>query len=194
MAEGSTYLPTKKNIVQAERKTCKMQDSIFKNEPPAGFLDKIVQAVKYMSCAYMSVLLIAMGCILAVSIILRFFFDQPVAWSNTITRYAYIHIVLIGAAVSYMEGSHAQIEVFYERASDKMKILFDLVHYAVMLFLCLVLTIMGAKHVITMWHVHSPVLVNFPLGVVYLAVPLCAIIMMIFIVQQFARLKDRRKG
>lgn len=171
-----------------------MQDSTLKNEQPAGLPEKIVQATKYISCAYISVLLIAMGCILAASIILRFFFDQPIAWSNTITRYAYIHIVLIGAAISYIEGSHAQIEVFYERASDTMKIVFDLIHYAVMLFLCLVLTIMGAKHVITMWHVHSPILVNFPVGVVYLAVPLSAIIMMIFILKQLARLKDRRKG
>ena len=171
-----------------------MLDSTYKNEPPAGVLDKIVWVTKYISCFYISVLLIAMGCILAASIGLRFFFDQPIAWSNTITRYAYIHIVLIGAAISYMEGSHAQIEVFYERASDKMRTVFDLLHYAVMLFLCLVLTIIGAKHVINMWHVHSPILVNFPLGAVYLAIPLCAIIMMIFIFQQLRRLQDRRKG
>ena len=171
-----------------------MKDSTLKNEPPDGLPEKIVRATKRISCVYMSVLLIVMGCILAASIILRFFFDQPIAWSNTITRYAYIHIVLIGAAVSYMEGSHAQIEVVYERASDKMKLIFDLVHYAVMLFLCGVLTIMGAKHVVTMWHVNSPILVNFPLGIVYLAVPLCAIIMMIYILQQLTRLKDRKKG
>ncbi|MFT5731097.1 MAG: TRAP-type C4-dicarboxylate transport system permease small subunit, partial [Desulforhopalus sp.] len=123
-----------------------MEDSTLKSEPPDGFPEKIVRVTKYVSCIYMSALLIAMGGILAANIILRFFFDQPITWSNTITRYAYIHIVLIGAAVSYMEGSHAQIEVVYERASDKMKMVFDLVHYAAVLFLCGVLTIMGAKH------------------------------------------------
>ena len=171
-----------------------MEDSTLKNEPPDGFPEKIVRATKYISCVYISVLLIAMGVILAASIILRFFFDQPIAWSNTITRYAYIHIVLIGAAVSYIEGSHAQIEVVYERASNKMKMVFDLIHYAAVLFLCGVLAIMGAKHVVTMWHVHSPILVNFPLGIVYLAVPTCGVIMMIYILQQLTRLKDRKKG
>lgn len=171
-----------------------MQDSSLKSDPPEGLPEKIVKATKYISHAYMSVLFIGMGGILAVSIVLRFFFDQPVAWSNTVTRYAYIHIVLIGAAVSYMEGSHAQIEVFYERASDRMKLVFDLIHYSVMLFLCLVLTVVGIQHVINMWNVHSPILVHFPLGVVYLAVPLSAIIMMIFILKQLIRLKDRRKG
>ncbi|MCP3887739.1 MAG: TRAP transporter small permease [Desulfobulbaceae bacterium] len=169
-----------------------MEDNSFAKELPDGFPEKVVRVTKSISCFYISVLLIGMGLILAASIILRFFFDQPIAWSNTITRYAYIHIVLLGAAVSYIEGSHAQIEVFYERASDRLKLVFDLVHYSAMLFLCLVLTVMGAKHVVSMWHVHSPILVHFPIGVVYLAVPLCAVIMMIFIFQQLIRLKDRK--
>jgi TRAP-type C4-dicarboxylate transport system permease small subunit len=171
-----------------------MDDIELKKERPAGFLDQIVRVIKIVTCAYMSVLLIGMALILGVSIILRFFFDQPVAWSNTITRYAYIHIVLLGAAVSYTEGTHARIDVIYERVSEKMKIVFDLVHYAVMLFLCLVLTIMGAKHVVTMWQVHSPILVGFPVGVVYLAVPMCAVVMMIYIFQQLAGIKDRKEG
>ena len=169
-----------------------MEDNLFEREVPDGLPEKIVRVTKFITSTYMSVLLIGMGLILAASIILRFFFDQPVAWSNTVTRYAYIHIVLLGAAVSYIEGSHAQIGVFYERASDRLKLVFDLVHYSAMLFLCLVLTVMGGKHVVTMWHVNSPILVHFPIGVVYLAVPLCAVIMMIFIFQQLIRLKYRK--
>ena len=171
-----------------------MEDTEFKKEQQAGLPEKIVRATRFISCAYISALLVAMGVILAASIILRFFFDQPIAWSNTITRYAYIHIVLLGAAISYMEGSHAQIGVVYERVSRRTRLVFDLVHYATMLFLCLVLTIMGGKHVVTMWPVHSPILMDFPLGAVYLAVPLCAVIMIIFILQQLIRLKDRKKG
>lgn len=167
-----------------------MENTELKKEQATGLPEKIVRATRFISCTYISALLVAMGVILAASIILRFFFDQPVAWSNTITRYAYIHIVLLGAAVSYMEGSHAQIDVVYERVSERMKLVFDLVHYSVMLFLCLVLTIMGGKHVVAMWHVHSPILVDFSLGVVYLAVPFCAVIMIIYIFQQFIRLKD----
>lgn len=153
-----------------------------------------VLVMKTVTCTYMSVLMIGMGLVLGASIILRFFFDQPVAWSNTITRYAYIHIVLLGAAVSYIEGSHAQIDVIYHRVPRKMKIVFDLVHYGVMLFLCSVLTVMGVKHVANMWHVNSPILVGFPLGVVYLAVPCCAVVMMIYIIQRIAGLKDRKEG
>ncbi len=171
-----------------------MEENDVHNTQPAGMLDKAVRVTKIITCTYMTVLLIVMALILGVSILLRFFFDQPVAWSNTITRYAYIHIVLLGAAISYLEGSHAQIDVIYHRVPQKMKIVFDLVHYGVMLFLCLVLTVMGGKHVLTMWHVHSPVLAGFPLGAVYLAVPLCAVVMMMYIFQQLAGITCRKEG
>lgn len=171
-----------------------MEDIELKTHTTAGVLARTVGVVRAVTCTYMSVLLIGMGLVLGVSIILRFFFDQPVAWSNTITRYAYIHIVLLGAAVSYIEGSHAQIDVLYQWVPRKVKICFDLIHYGVMLFLCSVLVVMGAKHVVGMWHVHSPILVGFPLGVVYLAVPLCAVVMMIYIFQLLAGLKGRKEG
>ncbi len=171
-----------------------MEDYESKNISASEVLVKVVRVTKAITSTYMSVLFIGMGLILAVSIILRFFFDQPVAWSNTITRYAYIHIVLLGAAISYIEGSHAQIDVLYQRVSPKMKCVFDLIHYGVMLFLCLVLTVMGVKHVAGTWHVHSPVLTGFPLGVVYLAVPMCAVVMMLYIFQRIAELKDRKEA
>lgn len=170
-----------------------MEDIELKNKQPAGILSLTTRTTKKITCAYMSVLLVGMALVLGVNIFLRFFLDQPIAWSNTITRYAYIHIVLLGAAVSYMEGGHAQIEVFYQRVSPRIQIVFDLLHYGAMLFLCLVLTVMGAKHVVSMWHVHSPILAGFPLGVVYLAVPLCAVVMIIFIFQQLAGIMDRKE-
>lgn len=170
-----------------------MEDIELKNKQPAGILNLINGNIKKLTCAYMSVLLVGMALVLGVNIFLRFFLDQPISWSNTITRYAYIHIVLLGAAVSYMEGGHAQIEVIYQRVPQKLQIIFDLLHYGVMLFLCLVLTVMGAKHVVSMWNVHSPILAGFPLGVVYLAVPLCAVVMIMYILQQLAGIMDRKE-
>ncbi|WP_419175836.1 TRAP transporter small permease [Desulfosediminicola sp.] len=171
-----------------------MEDIEVKPHTTAGVMAQTVRVTKVVTCTYISVLLVGMGLVLGASIILRFFFDQPVAWSNTITRYAYIHIVLLGAAVSYMEGSHAQIDVIYQRVPRKMQLGFDLVHNGVMLFLCSVLTVMGAKHVVNMWQVHSPIITGFPVGVVYLAVPLCAVVMVIFIFQRLVDLKDRKEG
>lgn len=155
---------------------------------------QIVHIVKTITSAYMTVLFIGMGLVLAASIVLRFFFDQPIVWANTVTRYAYIHIVLLGTAISYIEGSHAQIDVLFQRAPEKIKLAFNLIHYSTMLFLCGVLTIVGGQHVVNMWNVHSPILADFPVGAVYLAVPVSAVIMILYISWQIISLKASKEG
>ena len=68
----------------------------------------------------------AMGLVLAANISLRFLFEYPISWSNVISRYAYIYIVLLGTAISYIEGSHARIDFIYEAAPPKLRVFFDL--------------------------------------------------------------------
>jgi len=57
----------------------------------------------------MVILLIGLTLLLGASISMRYFIGQPISWANAISRYAYIHIVLIGNAVSYMLEGHATI-------------------------------------------------------------------------------------
>ena len=124
----------------------------------------------------------AMGLILGVNIIMRFLFNNPIAWSNVVTRYAYIYIVLLGTAISYIEGSHAQIDFVHAAASKKVQGVFDLMHYLSMIFLCGILIIFGTKHVITMWPVHSPVVKGLSIGVLYLSVPISAAVILFFLI------------
>ncbi len=155
-------------------------------------LERSVQMVRKITSAYIMLLLIGMGIMLGMNIILRYFFSHSLPWANLLGRYAYIHIVLFGTAISYIEGNHAQIEVLYERVSGKTRILFDIIHYAVMLVLCLVLTVVGFQHVLSTWAEHPPILASVPMGAVYLAVPLFALVTMLYLLQLIVALKDRR--
>jgi TRAP-type C4-dicarboxylate transport system permease small subunit len=141
--------------------------------------------------AVLFTIMLGMGLVLGANIVLRYLFESPIAWSNVITRYAYIYIVLLGTAVSYIEGSHAQIDFIYEAARPRTRAVFDLLHYLAMLFLCVLLIVFGMKHVITMWPVHSPVVSFLSMGVVYLSVPLSAALMVIFLVAKILALKFR---
>jgi len=133
-----------------------------------------------------------MGLVLGVNIVMRFLFHYPIHWSNEISRYLYIYIVLLGTAVSYKIGTHAKIEFVRNAASKNMKIFLDLIHYTIMLFVSFLLLIYGIRHVITMWPVHAPVLTFLPVGIVYLSVPISAF--MIIIVTFNFTLKAKNKG
>ncbi len=147
-------------------------------------LDAFIRKLTAGIGVFLAVLLLGMGLILGANIALRFLFEYPISWSNVITRYAYIYIVLLGTAISYIEGSHAQIDFVYNRTFKRSRTFFDLFHYLAMLFLCVFLIIFGIKHVITMWPVHSPVLNFLSMGVVYLSIPISAAVMLIFLVKK----------
>jgi TRAP-type C4-dicarboxylate transport system permease small subunit len=115
---------------------------------------------------------------------MRYLLGQPISWSNAVARYIYIYIVLIGSAISYMLEGHAVIESFYNIMPRGVKMVFDLAHYLIVMGLSLILIVRGTKYAIGMWGVHSPVLTFFPMGIVYLAVPICFVIIFLYLLRK----------
>lgn len=146
--------------------------------------DLILEKIKTISNVFMVILLIGLTLLLGASIAMRYFLGQPISWSNAVARYIYIYIVLIGSAISYMLEGHAVIESFYNIMPRRVKMGFDLAHYLVVMGLSLILTVKGTKYAIGMWGVHSPVLTFFPMGVVYLSVPICFAIIFLYLLRK----------
>lgn len=100
----------------------------------------------------------------------------------------YIYIVLIGTAVSYIEGGHAKVEFIYNNVPKKFKIFFDFLQIIIILFLFSVLTVMGTRHAIMMWPVHPPVLEFLSIGMVYLSIPISGVIVIIHLLHKLCDL------
>ncbi len=156
-----------------------------------ALLNAILDKLTGVTNGVLLVLMVAMGLILGANIALRFLFEAPISWANVITRYAYIYIVLLGTAISYIEGSHAKIDFIYNGVSKRTRVFFDLFHYLAMVFLCTLLMVFGLKHVITMWHAHSPVLTSLSIGYVYLSVPVSAALILLFLITKICDLDFR---
>ena len=146
--------------------------------------DLILEKIKTISNTFMTILLIGLTLLLGASIAMRYLLGQPISWSNAVARYIYIYIVLIGSAISYMLEGHAVIESFYNIMPRGVKMVFDLAHYLIVMGLSLILIVRGTKYAIGMWGVHSPVLTFFPMGIVYLAVPICFVIIFLYLLRK----------
>ena len=146
--------------------------------------DLILEKIKTTSNTFMTILLIGLTLLLGASIAMRYFMGQPISWSNAVARYVYIYIVLVGSAVSYMLDGHAAIESFYNIMPRSIKMVSDLAHYLIVMGLSLLLVVKGAKYAIGMWGVHSPVLTFFPMGLVYLAVPISFAILFLYLLRK----------
>jgi TRAP-type C4-dicarboxylate transport system permease small subunit len=146
--------------------------------------DLILEKIKTISNIFMTILLIGLTLLLGASIAMRYFLGQPISWSNAVARYVYIYIVLIGSAISYMLEGHAVIESFYNIMPKGVKMVFDLAHYLIVMGLSLILIVKGTKYAIGMWGVHSPVLSFFSMGIVYFAVPICFVIIFLYLLRK----------
>jgi len=121
----------------------------------------------------------------------RYLFHYSLVWSNNLSRYMYIYIVLLGTAVSYKQDLHAVIIIAHDAVPVKTKKVFDAVHYAAMMFLSIVLIIPGIKHVTLMWPVQDPMM-SFSLGIIYTAVPLSAFAILLFVFSRVISLVQRQ--
>jgi TRAP-type C4-dicarboxylate transport system permease small subunit len=146
--------------------------------------DLILEKIKTISNTFMTILLIGLTLLLGASIAMRYFLGQPISWSNAVARYIYIYIVLIGSAISYMLEGHAVIESFYNIMPRGVKMVFDLAHYLIVMGLSALLIVKGVKYTISMWGVHSPVLSFFSMGIVYLALPICFVIIFLYLLRK----------
>jgi len=159
-----------------------------KKEMAIAIVGSSMDKLKIASELFLFVLMVGLILVLGVNIVLRYFFNNPIAWSNTVSRYAYIFIVLVGSGVSYIEGGHAQIEFIYDRASNRLKSIFDLGHCTIMIGVTLILIVMGLRHSISMWSVHTPIIPWFSVGIVYLSIPLCALLILLFLIKKILEL------
>jgi TRAP-type C4-dicarboxylate transport system permease small subunit len=146
--------------------------------------DVILERIQALSNVLMVILLIGLTLLLGASISMRYFIGQPISWANAISRYAYIYIVLIGSAVSYMLEGHATIESFYNLMPRGIKLVCDLAHCLIIMGLSAILVVKGTKYAISMWGVHSPVLTFFSMGIVYLSVPISFLIIFLYMLKK----------
>jgi len=146
--------------------------------------DLLLEKVKTISNVLLIILLIGLTLLLGASIVMRYFLGQPISWANAVGRYVYIYIVLIGSAVSYLLEGHATIESFYNLMPRRIKMIFDLAHYLIVMGLSVLLIVKGTKYAMGMWGVHSPVLSFFSMGIVYLSVPISFLIIFLYMLRK----------
>lgn len=150
-------------------------------------MERVCNAIERIFSGLIFVQLAVTALVLGANITGRYLFDYSIIWSNNMARYMYIYIVLVGTAVSYKLDLHAVITVAHDAVPDKIKKIFDAVHYAAMVFLSTVLIIPGIYHVTTMWPVTDPIM-PFSMGIIYISVPLSAFGLLMFVISRILRL------
>jgi len=103
-------------------------------------------------------------------VIFRYLFNHPLFWSEELSRYSFVWLVFIGAAVAMKRGVHIGVDYFVNNLPLKLKNYLKILISVLELFFLLTVINRSILVVRVNMSQHSPAL-RIPMGLVYLAIP-----------------------
>lgn len=80
-------------------------------------LDKLFLVVDYL----MGIMFAFMVILVLFNVILRYFFNSGITWSEEMARYLFVWIIYIGAIGAMRDNMHLNVDVFFNKLSPKLK-------------------------------------------------------------------------
>lgn len=136
----------------------------------------LARAVRVLLIAVMA----TMTCVVALQVVLRYFFDNPLSWGEEVTRYMFIYLIFIGAASGIHYGIHVSIDVLVRRLPGVYGRVVDLGARVLVGLFLVFLFWFGLKLGLRTMGQDSPAL-GIPIGLVYMAIPLGAALGLLFL-------------
>ena len=152
--------------------------------PGASMQARIEQTLRrcIVCLEYLCVFLFAVMCgSLTVQIVARYLlFNASTAWAEELARYAMVWIVFLGAVIATSRCAHTRIEFFVRLFSPRLQVCAEVMVNA----LCMTFLLVVAYHSQPLLEVSLLMLapaLQVPMAAVYSSVPVCSILMTIYL-------------
>ena len=126
------------------------------------------------------------GLILSISInvLLRYVFKSPLFWVTEFSCYCLVYCVLFGAALALYKNEHVGIYVGDLKLPKKLKIIFQIL--ATFFTYLFILLMISFGMILSLDNMNSYTgSIPFPMGGIYLAIPLSGVIMLFLYTERF---------
>ncbi|MGI6034449.1 MAG: TRAP transporter small permease [Limnochordia bacterium] len=139
-------------------------------------LSKVSRRINSLVEVLTTVLGMTMIGVMLLAIILRYVLHLSPIWTAELTRFLFVWTMLLGVTVLARKENHVCIEIFRERGTPLMKIIFSLVSRGVTLVFSIFILLEGFSLArISMGQVSLDM--RFPMGIVYAVIPLSGALM-----------------
>ena len=141
-------------------------------------LKKILNRLSQIELAITGTIFIVALTILAINIILRYFFHSATTWAEEVMRYIMIWVTFLGASLCVEDDLHVGIDVFVQMSSPKTQKKFKIFAQLCGIFFSGYMTVFGGQNVIFLIETgqRSSALM-MPMWIVYFSMPLGAFCM-----------------
>lgn len=117
-------------------------------------------------------------------VILRTFFNEPQAWAEEVSRYIFVWVVFVGAAIAVHRDNHIRLDLVDSLLRPRALQVLKAARTLVEMFAAGLLLYSG---ILVAWRNRNSTfytIPDFPQVVVYLSVPVCAVAIIWFLVRR----------
>lgn len=143
------------------------------------------QTRKYINKAVevFSILLIVVMVLLVLwQVVARYVLNNPSTFSETLTKYLFVWLVLATSTYAFGSREHMRIEVLDHRLSKKAKKVVNIVIEMITIVFAAAIMVFGGSIITGMQMVQIDSSLHIPMGIVYSIIPVCGVITVFYCV------------
>jgi len=142
---------------------------------------KTIKIMDWISYALLIIFSSAMLISTFLQVIFRYLLNHPLFWSEELSRFSFVWIVFVGAAVAMKRGAHIGVDYFVKNLPLQLKNYLRILVTILELFFLLTVIDRSILVVRVNMSQHSPAM-RIPMGLVYLAIPVGLSLMVGYII------------
>ncbi|TDQ56858.1 TRAP-type C4-dicarboxylate transport system permease small subunit [Mesocricetibacter intestinalis] len=127
-----------------------------------NFTDKLFNIIQLLLGAMLAVMI----ALVFLNVILRFFFNSGLVWSEEVSRYVFVYVIYLGAIVAMKENAHLGVDTFIKNTPEKLKWLLFVLGRVIIIAVMAVL-FKGSLAMVVQSHSAKAAATGLPLSVVY---------------------------
>lgn len=147
------------------------------------FFNGFYEALDKFCYVFITIAFGAIVGILGLQLVLRIL-GHPMMWVEETCRYLFIWLLFVGAARAFARGGHLTVDIFFQKFSDKIKLILLIIYYIMIIAFTAYLFKSGLDLVKYQWDTPMYTLRWFHLGWVDLCVPFGSVLTVIYVLRE----------
>ena len=125
-------------------------------------------------------LIVVMVLLVLWQVIARYVLNNPSTFSEALTRYMFVWLVLVTSTYAFGTREHMCISVFKNKLKDKSKAVVNILIEAITLIFAAGILVYGGTNISSLQMVQLDSSLLIPMGVIYSIIPICGIVIIFY--------------
>jgi TRAP-type transport system small permease protein len=151
-----------------------------------GSMEKLAAVFKHIINVLMALCLAAMAIFVFGNVVLRYFFDSGITWSEEMSRYLFIYLVFFGAIAALKDNEHLGVDILVRRLPLSLRRIVYVISNGIVLYTLYLLGQGSWKMTMLSGDTHAPA-TGLPFSFVYVVGVITSVCMAIILIVNIIR-------